>query len=69
VDSGAHRRASAGGDDGRGGTALSCARANAREEGVRGARRRLGRLAWARHVAITKVPCGPKKQPFHVTDG
>jgi hypothetical protein len=51
VDSGAHRRASAGGDDGHGGAALSCARANAREEGVHGTRRRLGCLAWARRVA------------------
>jgi hypothetical protein len=42
VDSGAHRRASAGGDSGRVGAALSCARANAREEGVGGVRRRLG---------------------------
>jgi hypothetical protein len=35
VDNGAHRRASAGADDRRSGATLSCARANAREEGVR----------------------------------
>jgi hypothetical protein len=38
VEGGAHRRASTGGDGGRGGAALSCARANAWEKGVRGAR-------------------------------
>jgi hypothetical protein len=32
VDSGAHRRAPTGSDGGRGGAALSCTRANAREE-------------------------------------
>jgi hypothetical protein len=31
VDSGAHQRASAGGDSGRGGAALSCARVNTME--------------------------------------
>jgi hypothetical protein len=45
VDGGAQQRASAGGGDRRGGAALSYARANAREEEVRGACRRLGRLA------------------------
>jgi hypothetical protein len=40
VGSGAHRRAPTGGDGGRGGAALSCARANARREECVG--RRLG---------------------------
>jgi hypothetical protein len=40
VDGGAHQRASAGGDGRSGGVPLSCAQANAREEGVCGARRR-----------------------------
>jgi hypothetical protein len=43
VDSGAHRRTSAGGDDGRYGAARCCARANAREE--EGVGRRAGLLA------------------------
>jgi hypothetical protein len=55
VDGGAHWRASAGGDGGCDGAALSCARANAREEGVRGVRRRLGRLAWARRLACYRA--------------
>jgi hypothetical protein len=55
VDSGVHQRASAGGDGGRGEAALSCARANAREEGVHGERRRLGRLAWARRLASCRT--------------
>jgi hypothetical protein len=42
VEGGAHRRASAGGDGGRDGAALSCARVNAREDGVRGARKGVG---------------------------
>jgi hypothetical protein len=43
VDSGAHQRATTGGDGGRGGVALSCARANARWEECVG--RRAGLLA------------------------
>jgi hypothetical protein len=49
-------RPSAGGDGRRCGAALCYAQANAREEGVRGARRGLGRLAWA-HWAHSCCAC------------
>jgi hypothetical protein len=51
VEGGAHQRAPSGGDGGRGGAALCCAWANAREEEVCGAHLRLGWLSWARRAA------------------
>jgi hypothetical protein len=69
VDSGAHRRASAGGDSERVGAALSCARANAREEGVGGVRRRLGHLAWARRLASCRACSASKARAQRVCAG
>jgi hypothetical protein len=54
VDSGAHRRPPTGGDVGRGGAALSCARADARLEECVG--RRAGLKAHARQVARSVGP-------------